>query len=297
MTVITCHNLTKTYGTTHALHQLSVTIEKNKLTGLIGRNGAGKTTLLKLIAGFLKKTSGDIRVFSENPFNNLFVSANTIFIDDEMNFPPSLTLGDIFQEMNRFYKKWDETFAHRLFDYFSFNKNEYYTNLSKGKKSTFNMIIGLASRCALTIYDEPTSGMDVATRRDFYRVLLKDYLAHPRSIIISSHHIGEIEHLLENILLIDHGKDRLHLPIHDLKQYAIGITGQTSTVRHLTSHLDILYTKEIDINNSYVVVKNIEPIDMYKKEGLSVTPVSPSELSVYLTNERRRGIDDVFIEN
>lgn len=296
MTVITCHNLTKSYGHKKALDQLSVTIEKHKLTGLIGRNGAGKTTLLKVIAGFMKKTSGDIRVFSEDPFNNLFVSANTIFVDDQMNFPPVLTLADILKEMSRFYEKWDDEFAYRLFDYFSFHKNEYHTNLSKGKKSTFNMIVGLASRCALTIYDEPTTGMDVATRQDFYRVLLKDYLAHPRSIIVSSHHIEELEHILENILLIDNGKKIFHKPIDELKQYAIGITGQTSTIQNLTEHLNIIYTKEIDMNNSYIVIENTGNVDIFKEAKLAVTPISPGELSVYLTNEGKRGIDDVFIK-
>lgn len=297
MTVITCHNLIKSFGQKKALNNLSITIEKNKLTGLIGRNGAGKTTLLKIIAGFMKKTSGNIKVFSEDPFNNLFISANTIFIDDQMNFPTVLTLGNILNEMRRFYDKWDGPFASRLFDYFSFKENEYYTNLSKGKKSTFNMIIGLASRCALTIYDEPTIGMDVATRQDFYRVLLKDYIAHPRTIILSSHHIDELEHILESILLIDNGRKVLHESIDDLKQYAIGITGESSKIQQLTANLDVIYTKEIDTNNSYVVIENDEPADMFINAGLSVTPISPSELSVYLTNERKRGIDNVFIDS
>lgn len=295
MTVITCENLTKTYGQKNVLNELSLTIGKNKLTGLIGRNGAGKTTLLKIIAGYLTKTAGKIEVFSQNPFNNLFVTANTIFIADDMTFPPSLTLEEILLEMERFYKKWDQNFANRLFDYFSFAKNDYYTNLSKGKKSTFNVIIGLASRCALTIYDEPTIGMDVATRKDFYRVLLKDYLAHPRSIIISSHHIEEVEHILEDILLIDHGNKRLHSSIDQFKQYAIGLTGQTTKIEQLTANLEVIYTKKLDHNNSYVVIKNKKSLELFKRANLTVTPVSLNELVVYLTNEKKRGIDDVLI--
>ena len=68
------------------------------------------------------------------------------------------------------------------------------------------MIIGLAARCPLTIFDEPTTGMDAAVRKDFYRALLKDYIAYPRTIILSSHHLEEIEDLLEDVLLIHDGK-------------------------------------------------------------------------------------------
>ena len=94
MKVIECSRLSKSYERTKAINNLSFSIEEYKITGLIGRNGAGKTTLLKIIAGLLHKTSGEIRVFLEEPFNNLKVSANIIFIDDNLAFP-NLLLGDI----------------------------------------------------------------------------------------------------------------------------------------------------------------------------------------------------------
>ena len=184
MKVIECNNLTKTYQGRNVLRNLSFSIEENKITGLIGRNGVGKTTLLKILAGFIKKTSGEVSVFTEDPFNSLTVSANSIFVDDQMGFPPALQLKEILEVAGSFYPNWDSEFAKRLFDYFSFDPKHYHNRLSKGKTSTFNMIIGLASRCPLTIFDEPTTGMDEAVRKDFYRALLKDYIAHPRTIIL-----------------------------------------------------------------------------------------------------------------
>lgn len=295
MTVITCHKLTKTYGHVKALDELTMEINENEITGLIGRNGAGKTTLLKLIAGYSRKTAGEIYVFSEDPFNNLFVSANMIFIDDQMDFPDTLTLGEILKEGERFYAKWDSEFAERLFKYFSFTEASFHATLSKGRKSTFNVIVGLAARCALTIFDEPTTGMDVATRKDFYRALLKDYLDYPRTIIISSHHLEEIEDVLENILLIDKGRKCLHLPIDTLREYAIGLTGQTEIIEYLTANKEVFYTRRMDEHNSYVVVKNDFSLDPFKKNGISITSVSPTDLCVHITNNRKRGIDDVFI--
>lgn len=298
MNVIECNELTKTYGNVKALDQLSLTIGENKITGLIGRNGAGKTTLLKILAGYWRETSGEVKVFLEKPFNNLNVSANTIFIDDQMKFPETLTLMEILREGERFYEKWDMNFAKRLFTYFSFDEKQIHKNLSKGKKSTFNVIFGLASRCALTMFDEPTTGMDTAVRKDFYRALLKDYLAYPRTILISSHHLDEIEELLEDVLLIDQGKKYLHLPIEEVQEYALGLTGKTAIIEQWVANKEVLFTRRMGEERSYIVVKNdFFPIEQANQLGIEMSSVNPSDLCVYLTNQTKRGIDDVFIES
>jgi ABC-2 type transport system ATP-binding protein len=300
MNVIECRGLTKFYGKTKALDNLSFTIEENKITGLIGRNGSGKTTMLKIIAGFLRETSGEINVFSEKPFNNLMVSANVIYINDQMNFPTALTLREILNVSATFYEKWDHELARRLFDYFSFQATHYYNDLSKGMKSTFNMIVGLSARCALTMFDEPTTGMDAAVRKDFYRALLKDYIAYPRTILLSSHHLDEIEDLLEDILLIKEGREHLHMPIGELKEWAIGIQGLTENVEEWTQNKEVIYSKDIGLNRTYAVVRNnLSEADhqQAKAADLALTQVTSSDVCVYLTSKTKGGIDDVFIKD
>ncbi|MBS4201938.1 ABC transporter ATP-binding protein [Bacillus sp. FJAT-49732] len=296
MNVIQCANLTKKYGRHTVLDQMSFTIQENKITGLIGRNGAGKTTLLNIISGFIHETSGNIEVFSETPFNNLIVSANSIHIDDQMTFPSSMNLAEILNEARRFYGNFNAELADGLFNYFSLNPKQLHNNLSKGMKSTFNMIFGLASRCALTLFDEPTTGMDAAVRKDFYRALLKDYIAFPRTIIISSHHLNEIEDLLEDVLLIKGGKAHLHLPISDLKEWAVGLQGKKSAVAGWTHGREIIYKQESQ-NRTFTVVRNDfteSDFQNLKLDGIEVKSVSSSDVCVYLTNSDKGGIDDVF---
>ncbi|MBM4762784.1 ABC transporter ATP-binding protein [Bacillus sp. B15-48] len=300
MKVIECSNLTKKYFKKEVLSNLSFSIEENTITGLIGRNGAGKTTLLKIISGFIKESSGQINVFSERPFNSLNVSVNSVFVDDQMSFPPALQLGELLIEARRFYPNWDEKLARGLFNYFSFDEKGYHNRLSKGKTSTFNMIIGLASRCPLTIFDEPTTGMDEAVRKDFYRALLKDYIAYPRTIILSSHHVDEVEDLLEDVLLINEGKKMLHLPISELKGWAIGIKGDTEAVLKVTKGRKIFHENEVGVHTLYAVVKNdLSETDLRGayQAGLEILPVRSSDLFVYLTGEAKGGIDDVFNNN
>ncbi|MFA9556898.1 ABC transporter ATP-binding protein [Evansella sp. AB-rgal1] len=296
MNVITAKHLTKKYNTGKAVDNLTFAIEGKKITGLIGRNGAGKTTLLKLIAGFHKQTSGELKVFSENPFNNLKVSSNTIFVDEHMTYPESLSIAEILQFAGTFYENWDEDLAKRLFDYFGFSKKQYHSRLSKGMRSTFNMIIGLAARCPLTILDEPTSGMDSSVRKDFYRALLKDYIEFPRAIILSSHLVNEVEDILEDIMLMKEGEIRLHKSISDIKEFAIGLQGNRETINQFTRHTEVLHESSIG-NSAYVVIeKNINQsvLQNMKKAGIEVSSVATEDLCVYLTSKTKGGIDDVY---
>lgn len=297
MNIIECGNLTKTYGSLNAVNNLTFTLDENKITGLIGRNGAGKTTLLKLIAGYLQPTNGNIQVFSQNPFNSIFVSANMIFVDDDMALPEGMTLGEILTSVAQFYDNWQKDLARGLFDYFSLNPRQFHHNLSKGMKSTFNMILGIAARCPLTIFDEPTIGMDAAVRKDFYRALLKDFMVHPRTIILSSHLLSEIEDILDEILLIKEGQKYLHLPVDELKTYAVGLTGKEELIIQITDKAEVLYQKKLGHNSIYVAVQNHfseEELQQARVKGIDISGVATDDLCVYLTAKHKGGIDDVF---
>ncbi|MBB5173301.1 ATP-binding cassette domain-containing protein [Texcoconibacillus texcoconensis] len=300
MTVVRCENVSKVYGNkngTQALTGLSVNIKENAITGVIGRNGAGKTTFLKTVAGFLRPTQGTVKVFAENPFHHIKVAENTVFIDGTMMFPPTLTLKDILQEAGRFYKNWDVQLAEKLFSYFALPCDKYHHQLSKGMKSTFHMIIGICARSPLTIFDEPTEGMDSAVRKDFYRTLLKDYLAHPRTILLSSHHLNEIEDLLEEIFIIHQGENRLHLPVDEVKNYAIGLTGEKKVIERICKNREVLYKREISHQYIYVVVKNDlsngERVQV-EGDGVKISAVSTEDVFIYLTQQKEGGIDDVL---
>ncbi|CEG26517.1 ATP-binding cassette domain-containing protein [Bacillus sp. B-jedd] len=300
MKTVEFNKVSKTYFGKKALNELSFSIEENTITGLVGRNGAGKTTLLRLTAGFLKPSSGEVKVFSEFPFENLDVSMNSIFIDDGMVFPPALSLGEILEEAGRFYPNWNGRLANRLLDYFSIDPKNYHNRLSKGKTSIFNAIVGIASRCPLTMFDEPTTGMDEAARKDFYRALLKDYIDHPRTIILSSHHLEEIEDLLENILLIQDGRCYLHLPMPEFSSWAITVQGSGEGIRNVLAGLEIIHERTLGKNAFQTVVRNnltVEEVEELRKAGAEIMPVSSSDLFVYLTTAEKGGIDSVFNEN
>ena len=285
MVVIDCQRVDKQYGFVKALSDMSFTIDEE----LIGRNGAGKTTLLKILAGFIAPTDGRVQVLAKEPFNNLFVSAHSILVDDQMQIPDQFSLQDTIEEAARFYQNFDVRLAFRLLDYFSLPRKAKHKNLSKGQKSTFNAIFGM--------FDEPTTGMDAAVRKDFYRALLKDYLSHPRTIIISSHYLNEIEDLLEDVLLMNHGEKELHESIDTLKEYAIGVTGHVSTINDFVEKNNVIHRRDVNYDEMYVVVKRTsDALEFAEKFNLTVEAVTPSDLCLYLTEKSKEGIDDVFEE-
>ncbi|MCR6545672.1 ABC transporter ATP-binding protein [Dehalobacterium formicoaceticum] len=297
MKVIECAGLTKTYGNVRALNNLSVSIEENKITGLIGRNGAGKTTFLKIVAGFLHQTDGEIKVFAQVPFNNIKVSANTILIDDSMTFPSSFTIKDILSSFGSFYEKFDPELATDLLDYFNINPRQYPDHLSKGMRSTFLSVIGIAVRSPLTLFDEPTIGMDAVVRKDFYRALLKDYMTHPRTIIISSHYLKEIEDLIEDVLLIKDGMNFRHLPITDLAEMTIGLKGNSARVEELAKGKEQFYQEKMGKDTIYLVTKNdFDEGDLRqaRMQGIEISSVTAEEIYVYLTGKDKGGIDHVL---
>lgn len=296
MTMIEFKNVTKSYGSHTVLNHMNFTIKKGTLTGVIGRNGVGKTTLMKIIAGYIQNTLGDVHVFSEKPFNSLKVSANSIFIDDTMRFSDKLSLQDILKEASFFYANWDKALAQRLFDYFSFQPNAWHHQLSKGQKSTFNAIIGLAAHCPLTIFDEPTTGMDTAVRQDFYRALLRDYIAHPRTILLSSHHLEEIENLLEDILLIHDGISQFHGSITNLQEMFVKLIGKEEKITQHTENKKV-FGKQTNGPIHEVYIENTFTTDEKKRiatDRINIVPVSANDAYVILTTGTKGGIDNVF---
>lgn len=214
-----------------------------------------------------------------------------------MSFSSEINLADILQTAARFYPNWDQTLAQRLFDYFSFRPDQLHGELSKGKKSTFNMIIGLCARTKITIFDEPTTGMDYSVRQDFYRALLKDYIQHPRTIILSSHLLTELETVLETILLIDEGRFVIQESVDQLKEKSYGLTGSEESLNHLPGDVQILHEEKLSGNQVYQVILGDlaeETKLQLEKEDVRFSPVSIDDVCMFLTQAKRGGIDHVF---
>ncbi|SER48432.1 ABC-2 type transport system ATP-binding protein [Gracilibacillus ureilyticus] len=274
-------NVRKQYQKEVALDDLTITLEGNKIIGLLGKNGAGKTTLMRLLAGHFSNSSGQLTIDNKSPFNNYPVLREVCLIMESNNFHEKFRVKDILNISANFYPNWDNEYANHLVNVFRLNINQKAKTLSKGMYSALGIIVGLASNASLTIFDEPYIGLDASFRSTFYDLLLETYQNNPRMIILSTHLIDEVSRLFEEVAILHEGKLMLHDTADNFERKHLILTGSKEEVDQLTSGRNIIHSSSI-MGQKTVVLYNEDITD---SGNLKVSKASLQELFVYLTKE------------
>jgi ABC-2 type transport system ATP-binding protein len=204
--MIECKNVTLRYKTQNALDKVSFTLKENTICGVLGRNGAGKTSLFALLTAYRRPTSGEVRVFGENPYENPAVMPKIALIADRSDENNSFTVRETLRLHAALRPNWDANYAGKLVKRFDLPLKKAMSSLSHGQRAAVRAVVGLSSRCELTIYDEAYLGMDAAFRKMFVREILDDFTQNPRTILFSTHYINEMSNLFEQVLILDKGK-------------------------------------------------------------------------------------------
>ncbi len=286
--VVEVKRLTKSYGSVTAVNKVSFSIEAGRIYGLLGRNGAGKTTIMQIITAQLFPSRGEVKVFGEHPYENSHVLSQICFVKDSQKYPNGYRVLDVLHQAALFFPCWDEKFAFALIEEFRLPLRRRMKELSRGMLSTAGIIVGLASRAPLTIFDEPYLGLDAVARGIFYNRLLEDYAEHPRTIILSTHLIDEISRLLEHILVIDQGRLVLDEEAEALRGRAFTVVGPAALVNSYTTGKELLAREPFGGLVSATIMGNGNMEDQQQAEtlGLSLAPVSLQQLIVHLTSEK-----------
>jgi ABC-2 type transport system ATP-binding protein len=236
-----------------ALDGISTEIEQDTITGLLGRNGAGKTTLMQLLTGHRVPTSGRVEVAGASPYENDDVLRRICFIKEGQRYPDQFRVRDALRAAATLFPEWDEDLAQSLMRDFDLPAKRTIKKLSRGMNSAVGIVIGLASRAPLTLFDEPYLGLDAVARQLFYDRLLADYAEHPRTVVLSTHLIEEIADLLERVLLIDRGRVLLDTDAESLRDSALTVSGPTAAVGAFARRHDLLHTESLGGHSRAVV--------------------------------------------
>ena len=204
--IVSASGLRKRYKNTTALDNVDFRIESGRIVGLIGPNGAGKTTALKAILG-LTAFDGDLRVLGVDPRQRRDELMNDVcFIADVAVLPRWLRVGEAIDFVAGVHPRFDRAKCERFLANTQLNPKLRVRELSKGMIVQLHLALVMAIDARLLVLDEPTLGLDILYRKQFYQRLLEDYFDEEKTILITTHQVEEIEHILTDVLFIRDGK-------------------------------------------------------------------------------------------
>ena len=217
MTLVQAQGLSKRFGDVQALDGFDLTVEPGQIVGLIGPNGSGKTTALKAILGLSRLDGGHIQAFGLDPFKQRpDLMRRTAYIAAPGILPRWMRIRDLLAFVASVNPAFDRNTAEAALANTEIRPEKKVGTLSKGMTVQLHLAIVLAVNAELLVLDEPTLGLDILYRQRFYDALLNDYFAEQRAILVTTHEVREIEHILTQVVFIDRGRTRLHLGTEEL---------------------------------------------------------------------------------
>ena len=283
---IEVRNVSQRFGSLTALDDVTVTIEPNRITGLLGRNGSGKTTLLSIVAAFRKPDSGAVFIDGEPLFEQPALTSQIAFIREGGDtVDTSEKVSEAFRYAAWLRPNWDAEYAERLVETFRLPVKQKIDRLSRGQRSALGIILGLAARTPIAIFDETYLGLDAPARYAFADAVLADYMAEPRTFILSTHLIEEMAPLFESVLILDRGRVLLHRDTEDLLAEGTAITGPAEQVDAFTAGMRVIGRRALGHTASAMVMASLDAAERRRaaNDGLDLAPIALQDLFVHLT--------------
>ncbi|PWJ50272.1 ABC-2 type transport system ATP-binding protein [Quadrisphaera granulorum] len=266
----------RAFRQTHALDDVTLEVPHGTVCGLLGRNGAGKTTLMSLLAGHDRPTSGRVEVFGHDPFTHAPTTSAVSFVRDAQRYPDDFRLRHVLAVAPRFHPQWSHERAAELVDAFRLPARTDVKKFSRGQLSALGIVLGLSSRAPLTVFDEPYLGLDASARRIFYAQLVEDLAEHPRTVVVSTHLIDEMEALLEHVVVLEGGRVVRDCSLDEARSAAYTVSGPAVVVADLVHGLPVLASSRLGGLRSVTVEATLTPeaAAAARAAGAQVEPAS-----------------------
>ena len=274
-------NVTKTFGTFKAIDDLSMTVPKGAVYGLVGPNGAGKSTAIRLLTGVYRPDSGSITMEDQPIYENPAIKARICSIPDEIFYFPSASL----EEMRKFYKgiypRFDDALFARLYDVFQLPKKGQMRRFSKGMQKQAAFQLSICTRPDVLVLDEPVDGLDPVMRRQVWSLILSDVAQRETTVLISSHNLRELEDICDHVGIMDKGRMLLQRSLADMQS----ATHKVQLVGDVPEGLDILHESNSGRLKTLVVRGNQEIIRQTIAAAspvyFDILPLSLEEIFIY----------------
>ena len=274
-------NITKTFGNFTALDDLSLTVPKGAVYGLVGPNGAGKSTAIRLLTGVYRPDKGEITLEGGPIYENPTAKVRIGYIPDDIFYFPAASLEDMHKYYRGIYPKFDDELFERLFEVFKLPRKGPMRRFSKGMQKQAAFHLAICTRPDVLILDEPVDGLDPVMRRQVWSLLLSDVAQHETTVLVSSHNLRELEDICDHVGIMDHGKMLLERSLADMQ----GNTVKLQIVGDTPAGLEVLHETESGRLRTLIVRGTAETITAAAEAAslsyFDVLPLSLEEIFIY----------------
>ena len=274
-------NVTKSFGSVKALDDLTMTVPKGAVYGLVGPNGAGKSTAIRCLLGVYRPDCGTITLDGAPVYENPAAKARMGSIPDDIFYFPSATLEDMRRYYQGIYPKFDLQLYNKLFEAFGLPKNAPLRRFSKGMQKLAAFHLTLCTRPEVLILDEPVDGLDPVMRRQVWSLILSEVAKDETTVLISSHNLRELEDVCDHVGIMDHGRMLLQRSLADMQ----GSTHKLQIVGDIPQGLEILHTSQSGRLNTLIVRGSAQDIAAKAQAAnnayFDVLPLSLEEIFIY----------------
>jgi ABC-2 type transport system ATP-binding protein len=275
---IETHLLGKRYGSFAALDGVSLHVERGAVYGFLGRNGAGKTTAIRILAGLAPSTSGSARVLGlEAGRDRIPILQRTGFVIDKMLLP-SMNGHQLLRFNKGFFPGWSDARANRYAEALEIPMERNFKKLSQGNRTKLCLLLALAQSPEVLVLDEPTASLDPIVTDQLLRLLVEDFANDGRTILLSSHHLSEVEKIADWVGILDHGKLLLEARLDDIRAdyRRIRVAGERLPV----SSPEVLTTQNSEGITEYVLRSGAADFSAHlRANGATILEVLPMNLS------------------
>ena len=288
-------NVTKTFGTFRALDDLSLTVPKGGVYGLVGPNGAGKSTAIRHLTGVYRPDSGQITLEGAPVFENPAATRRIGCIPDDVFYYPSASLEDMRRFYRGIYPTFDDALFERLYEVFQLPRKSPIRRFSKGMQKQAAFHLTLCARPEVLILDEPVDGLDPVMRRQVMSLILADVAEHGTTVLISSHNLRELEDVCDHVGIMDHGKMLLEKSLADMQ----GLTHKLQIVGDAPQGLNVLHESASGRLKTLIVRGQVEDISAQAAAAnpayFDVLPLSLEEIFIYELGGVNYAVKDILL--
>ena len=297
--MIEIKNVVKDFDGFRALNDLTMTVPKGSVYGLVGPNGAGKSTIIRHITGIYKADRGEILVDGQPVFENPQVKAKIAYIPDDIFFFPNATIKETVDFYKSIYPTFDEARFKKLGEVFKLDPRRQMRRLSKGMQKQAAFWIAVSMRPEVLVLDEPVDGLDPVMRRQIWSIIMADVAENGTTVLVSSHNLRELEDVCDHVGIMNRGRILLERSLEELQGNVVKVQLALPDGAELPEGLNILHSSGSGRLKTLIIRGNASEIEdrinLASPLFVDMVPLTLEEIFIYELGGANYEIKDIIL--